>query len=58
MAANVTSLHKLAVQDSRYSTCKILAPHFYTQQELYISLEVRRADCTAKKRQTIQEMTK
>lgn len=48
-AANVTSLHKLAVQGSRDSTCKTLATHLYTQQKLCISLEVRTADCTAKK---------
>lgn len=49
VAANVTNLHKLAVQDSRHGTCKILATHIYLQQKLCISLEVRTADCTARK---------
>lgn len=56
VTANVMSLHKLAMKNSRQSTCKILAIHLYPQQKLCISLDVRTADFTAKKAKSYMKL--
>lgn len=57
VTAAVRSLHKLAVQEhSRHSSCKIPATHLYSQQKLYLSLEVGTDDCTAKKSKSYMKL--